>query len=167
MNIVLTGLRGTGKTTIGKILAEKLKREFIDLDEKIEKEQKMKISDIVKKHDWKHFREIEAKAVEDTKDLDNYVIATGGGTLMNAQNAQILKKNGLVILLECELESLKRRLKDEGENRPSITGKKDFLAEIPEVWEERRETYEKIADFNFDTTDAPFVLIAREIAEIV
>lgn len=167
MNIILTGLRGSGKTTIGKLLADKLKRKFIDLDEEIEKTEKMKIADIVTKHDWKYFREIEAKTVKKLQDLDNHVIATGGGTLMNPKNATILKKNSLIILLTCELESLQKRLEDEGENRPSITGKQDFLSEIPEIWEERRETYEKIADFTFETTHEPFILIAKEIAEIL
>lgn len=145
MNIILTGLRGSGKTSIGRVLAEKLKRPFIDLDEEIEKKSGKKIEDIVKKYGWEYFRKLEKEETLKAAQCKNYIIATGGGTLMDRENAQVLKNSGRVIFIYCDLKIIKDRLK-KNKNRPSLTGKENFLDEMDEIWKKRQPIYEKVAD---------------------
>jgi len=110
-NIALTGFMGCGKTTIGKKLAELMGMNFVDLDQKIEKEQGMSISEIFEKRGEMYFRELETQACHDLNTLENTVIATGGGTVIRDQNADILKKNCLIVLLNQELSQIEQNLK--------------------------------------------------------
>ena len=82
MNIILIGFRGTGKTTIGKILARQLGKGFIDADEYLEKKEGMSIKDIFEKGGEKLFRDIESKVIAELPLLDDKVIATGGGAVL-------------------------------------------------------------------------------------
>lgn len=150
-NIILTGMRGCGKTALGKLLAKKSHKKFIDLDSFIEKSQKMKISDIVKSSGWRYFRELENSAVRKIAKEKHIVLATGGGTLMYARNTQLLKKNSIVVYLKAPIETLKKRLKNSSE-RPSLTGK-NFLAEMETILQKRKEKYESAADYIVESDD--------------
>ena len=99
MNIILTGLRGSGKSTIGKLIAEKLKWKFIDLDIEIEKSANSKIKEIVETQGWEYFRTLESNMVKKISKRDKLVIATGGGTIIDPSNEKLLKKNGKIIYL--------------------------------------------------------------------
>ena len=103
MNIILTGLRGSGKTTVGKILAKKLKWKFVDLDKEIEKEEKMKIKNIVELKGWEYFRAKEAEVTKKVAQLDKRIISTGGGTIIDKENEIELKKNGKVVYLYVQI----------------------------------------------------------------
>ena len=94
-NIVLIGFMGTGKTSTGKLLANKLGYAFIDMDSKIEAEEKMTIKDIVARYGEKYFRKKEAMLVQQIAEKKNVVVSTGGGTVMNPENMIILQ-NALV-----------------------------------------------------------------------
>lgn len=109
-NIALTGFMGCGKTTIGKKLAALLEMDFIDLDQKIEKEQNMSISEIFEKRGEMYFRELETQACYELNKLENTVIATGGGTVIRDRNADVLKNNCLIILLNQSLEQIEKNL---------------------------------------------------------
>lgn len=109
-NIALTGFMGCGKTTVGKKLAELMGMDFIDLDQKIEKDMNMSISDIFEKHGESYFRELEARACMDLVKLENTVIATGGGTVIRDQNAGILKENCVIVYLNRSLPQIERNL---------------------------------------------------------
>lgn len=150
-NIVLTGMRGSGKTEIGRILAKKLKRKFIDLDELIEKLAGEKIAEIVRSRGWKYFRELEHKAARKLAKVKNAVISTGGGTLMHKRNVKILKKNDKIIFLHCPVKILKKRIENK-KNRPSLTGKTDFLSELATVYKKRIKTYFSVADAVMDVS---------------
>lgn len=150
-NIVLTGMRGSGKTEIGKYLAELLKRNFIDIDTEIKKHIGRKINEFVKKEGWEKFREIERTITKKTAEKKNVVISTGGGTIIDPENEIVLKKNGFVIFLYCDINVLGNRILN-SEKRPSLTGK-PVLKEIDDVWEKRKKRYEKTADLIFDTSD--------------
>lgn len=150
MNIIITGMRGAGKTKLGKMIAEKLNRNFIDMDKVVEKEAGQKISEMVEKHGWPYFRNLEKKMAKKVGELNNYVISTGGGTMMFEENVKALKKNGIVVLLKTTVEKIKDRINHK-KNRPSLT-EKDFISELQEVWKQRKEKYEKVADIIIDVT---------------
>lgn len=111
-NIFFIGFMGTGKTTIGKLVSQKLGFDFIDTDAAIEEQLSMSISDIFENYGEDYFRELENKIVMDlTKGLGT-IISTGGGTPLYHNNMEIMKENGLVITLETSANILWARLKN-------------------------------------------------------
>lgn len=147
-------MRGTGKTTLGKQLAEALGWPFVDLDREIERISNKKIVQLVEEEGWETFRAIEKKAVEHAAALDCTVISTGGGTLMDHDNTATLKENGHVILLTCDLAQLIKNL-EASHARPALTRGKTALEEVAEVWESRKARYHEVADTVHDTSDWP------------
>ncbi len=106
-NIVLIGMPGSGKTTIGKILADKLSRRFIDLDEEIKAEEGMVPSEIINKYGEEKFRAIEKNAAKKVASVTGAVIATGGGTVIAPENVRALKRNGKIIFINRDIEKIK------------------------------------------------------------
>ncbi len=150
MNVVLTGFRGSGKTTVGKALAERLGREFIDCDEYIEKQTGLTIREIFERHGESRFRTIESEAIVELARLDGKVIATGGGAVLKYQNIQILKRQGrgVVFFLEVGAETAFGRIQADPATRarrPPLT-EKDPLTEVRGQIEFRRPYYMKGAD---------------------
>lgn len=144
-NIILTGMRGSGKSRLGALVGRSLGRRFIDIDELLEKRAGRSIAEFVEKYGWKSFRRLEQKVVQSLRHVHSAVIATGGGTLMYSQNAKILKENGRIIFLECAVPSLQKRLAGNME-RPALLGLVDFLSELPAVYEKRGKKYHAVAD---------------------
>ncbi|HOK39914.1 MAG TPA: shikimate kinase [bacterium] len=161
-NIILIGYRGAGKTTIGKILANKINYNFIDSDEQIEKSEGRKISEIVKKEGWQYFREVEKKIIKQLGSEKNAVISTGGGIVLNIENVNNLKENGWFVYLETTPETIVKRIQND-DNRPSLTGVKSFIEEVTEVLEQRKELYEKYADFKILTDN----MTPEKISEVI
>ena len=154
MNIVLIGYRCSGKTAIGRILAEKLDMDFVDTDVLIEKDAGETIEDIISTKSWDHFRNLERDVVKRISGKENQVIATGGGVVINQENVKVLKENGWILWLDAEPNVLKERMDKEqqsGNIRPALTGA-DPLAEIKEVMKTRRPMYKEAGDFMVDTT---------------
>jgi 3-phosphoshikimate 1-carboxyvinyltransferase len=150
-NIVLTGLRGTGKTAIGQNLARILNYDFIDTDHLIEKEQNKKIAQIVAGKGWPYFRKLENLTAKKLSGIKKTIIATGGGFFLNPQNTALLKKNGNVVLLTCPAELSAKRIYGDT-NRPQLTKKTNPIEELKQLWEERKKIYFEAADLVFDTT---------------
>src|SRR5947209_804954 len=94
MNIILIGMRGSGKSTIAKKLAKKLDKSFYDMDTILSKKVGMTLPDYVKQFGWESFRDKESKIALDVSQLTNAVIATGGGIILREENINALKKNG-------------------------------------------------------------------------
>src|SRR5262249_6908503 len=149
--IILTGLRGTGKSSVGKVLAQRLNFAFVDTDTRIEKLAGSRIAAIVAQHGWEHFRALERQVVTQVAATDRHIVAAGGGTLIDAENTRLLKVRGVVVLLICELSILQRRLAF-GSNRPSLTGQGSAAVELAQVWEARRERYYSVADVTYDVS---------------
>lgn len=148
-NIVLIGFMGTGKSAIGRRLAARLNREFVDTDEEIERVTGKTIAQIFAKHGEKRFRSEEALMVKKVAARENLVIATGGGVVLNPENVRLLKENGILILLTADPEVIYRRVKRK-KNRPLLEGSADLLSRIKELLAEREEAY-KVAEFSVDT----------------
>lgn len=164
-NIVLIGYRCTGKTVVGKGLAQRLNLDFIDIDEYIETKASSSINDIVSGPGWDEFRKLEKEAIKRLSSMNRKVIAAGGGAVLDSENVRNLKKNGVVILLEAKPETILDRMrsdkKTEGQ-RPGLTGK-DPYGEIEKVLKARRPFYNRAMDFSIDTTSKDVESIVNEI----
>jgi len=168
-NLVLIGMRCSGKNYHGAKIAKLLGRKFIDLDLEIEKAEKMKISEIVKLKGWGYFREAEqkicsafAKASSD-KSFVPSVIATGGGMVLDSKNMKAFQQHSVVVFIYADPHVLLDRIKKTPLARPSLTGKK-IEHEIHELWEHRRPLYLKYADYVWDDTSG--LILGRHYREI-
>ncbi len=161
-NIILTGYRGSGKTTISKILSKKLDLPVFCLDKEIEKTSKIEIKEIVKKYGWDKFREIETETAKKASLLDNYIIDTGGGIITREENIENLSKSGIVFWLKAEPDVLKERIKDE-KSRPSLTKGKTFVEEIKDVLKEREPKYSQFSDHIIDAS----LPLSKQINKII
>ncbi len=116
MNIVLIGFRGTGKSTVGKLLANRLKRDFIDTDEYIVSTTEKTIKDIFEEEGEEGFRKIETNAIAKLSKMSNKIIAAGGGVVLKKENVENLKSNGFLILLEATPEIIHKRITQDEKN---------------------------------------------------
>jgi len=121
-NIVLVGFMGTGKTSVGKILAEKLKRPVIDVDRRIEKSRRQTIGEIFEKHGEPYFRELEKSVILQVSREKGTVITTGGGAVLDPQNLAALKAGGWVVALFAKPETVFQRV-GRSKQRPLLKGK--------------------------------------------
>ena len=149
-NIAIVGFMGTGKTTIAKLLANKLKRPYVDLDDQIETKEGMLILDIFSQKGEAYFRKAEKAVVSQISSGNNFVIACGGGVVLDEDNIKNLKKNGFIICLEATPEVILSRTKDY-KHRP-LLNVDDPSLKITELLEKRRSCYAK-ADYSLDTSD--------------
>lgn len=146
--ILLTGFRGSGKSTVGKALAEKLDWKFFDLDEEIERKEKKSISEIVRERGWDYFRAIERLFLEEISRLERVVCALGGGAVLHTEQMNSLKRNSVIIWLKPDLDTIKTRLLSDPKTvsqRPSLTNL-DPISEIEKVYAEREPLYKAFAD---------------------
>lgn len=143
-NIVLTGMPGSGKTTLGKRIAEKLNREFIDTDGLFERTFKISIPDFFKKYGEEKFREKETEIIKSVCDRQSLVIATGGGVVTQSINILLLKRNGKIFFIDKELKFLQT-----GNGRPLTP---DFAA-LQKKYSERLPLYLKSADKHLKLSD--------------
>ena len=150
MNIVLIGYRGTGKSTVGRLLAGRLGREFVSTDEEIVKRTRRTIPEIVAQQGWDYFRDLESDICRELGSRDQLIIDTGGGAILRAQNVEVLKKNGTLIWLTASVETITKRIGGDNQ-RPSLTGTKSFVDEIQDVLRERTPKYQAAAEHTIAT----------------
>jgi len=165
-NIILIGLRGSGKTRVGKILAKKLGWNFVELDELVVKKAGLSIPEIVKKHGWRYFRYLETKVLKEISGLKKSVISTGGGVVTRQKNIKILKEIGIVFWPKVSPETAAKRIvKDKSKIRPPLTKQKSLLAEMKEILKKRGKLYQKTANHIIDTENSSLQKVAREILQ--
>jgi shikimate kinase len=155
VNIVLTGYRCSGKTTVGEILAGDLGRRFVDTDRVVEEKIGNSIQGYVSINGWGKFREVERQIVTDIASEDNLIIATGGGVVTEPENMTNLRKNGWVVWLQVDPETIRDRMDKDVHTvaaRPSLSGE-GSLNEIEEVLKERSELYAGSSDYCLSTDD--------------
>jgi len=148
-NVVLIGMRGSGKTTIAKLLSQRLNREYFELDEIMVKKLGMTIPEIVDTYGWDHFRDQESAIVQEVSLLQNKILSTGGGVVTREKNISALKQNGFLVLLSASVGVLSDRI-GEDLNRPSLTNKKSRREEMEELLKQREKLYLDAADVVID-----------------
>ena len=141
-NIILTGFMGSGKTTVGRLLAEKTDRLFFDIDSVLEDVHSMKITEIFEKYGEEYFRKEETEICRKISSLNGCIIATGGGIIKNSENITALKSGGKIYFINPDLSEIGKRLESDT-TRPLIQKKEN----IEKLYNERIGIYKKTADF--------------------
>ena len=156
MSIVLIGYRGSGKSTIGKRLADRLWQPFVDVDDLIVKKAGKNIKQIFEQDGEPAFRELEAEAVREICKLSEHVIGLGGGTLGREANRQAIRDAGhKVIYLKCEPAELHRRIEADPHTaitRPNLTALGGGIEEVKKMLAEREPLYRKVMHAELDVT---------------
>lgn len=145
MNIVLIGYRGTGKSTVGKVLAARLGRSVVSTDAEIVRRAGQTVPEIVAQHGWDHFRDLESTVCQDFATRDGLIIDTGGGAILRPHNVECLKKTGTLFWLTASVATIASRIGCDTQ-RPSLTGTKSFVEEVEEVLAVRTPKYQEAAD---------------------
>ncbi len=149
--IYLVGSMGSGKSSIGKLLAKKLDVPHYDLDKTIESNEKMSISKIFDIHDEKHFRKLESAALEECSKHNKFVISTGGGCILDERNQKILK-NGLVIYLKINLDAQYERIKNRS-HRPLLNNNNNIKETLKNLDTLRGNVYSSISNIEVDVSN--------------
>lgn len=165
MNLVLIGYRGTGKSTVGKILARKLGRTVVSTDAEIVKRANLSVPEIVKQFGWDHFRDLESAVCRDVAAQDQLIIDTGGGAILRPENVEALRKTGTLIWLTATVDTITRRIGGDTQ-RPSLTGTKSFTDEIREVLNERTPKYQAAAAHVVSTDGISSAQVADRILQL-
>ncbi len=148
--LVIIGLMGAGKTSIGKMLAAELDYDFIDSDEMIVKREQRSILDIFAQSGEPHFREVERAVIQDLMlDVAPHVIGTGGGAFMNAETRAAIKETGVSIFLKASLDVLAERVGN-GEGRPLLTAGNSPREVLDKLMQDRYPIYAE-ADLAVET----------------
>ncbi len=150
-NIVLIGFMGSGKTSVGKRLSLRMKWEFIDMDDFIEKREGMTINEIFAQKGEPYFRSMEKELCERFSQPKCKIIATGGGVIKNEDNMNNLKKGGVVIYLKSKPETIAYNLRNDN-TRPLLMCE-DKLGKIKELLTQREPVYNKYADIIIDVSE--------------
>ena len=150
MNIVLIGYRGTGKSVVGKLLAQKLNRETISMDEEIVKKAGMSIPEFVAQNGWPKFRDLETEVARELAAHDSIIVDCGGGIIERPENIPALRTNGVIFWLQASVEVIVSRIADSTE-RPALTEGKTFTEEVAEVLDRRTPLYSEAAQHTINT----------------
>jgi shikimate kinase len=146
--LILVGLPGVGKTTIGKEVARKLGRSFLDFDQEIERRSGMEVREIFRLKGEDHFRELEFGLTKELSSAGGMVLSPGGGWITQSKSVELLRSVGRIIYLRASPEAVARRLR-RVETRPLLAGRDPVVA-LRELYQKRRALYET-ADTVIDT----------------
>jgi shikimate kinase len=143
-NLILVGMMGSGKTTMGKTLARHLDKTFVDSDEEIQKRTGVTIPHIFDVEGEAGFRQRETAVICDLVGRENMVLATGGGAVLVEQNRAMLQRNGIVVYLKASVHDLWQRTRHD-RNRPLLQTE-DPRAKLNELFQQRDPLYREVAD---------------------
>ncbi len=150
-NIVLVGFMGTGKTTVGKLLAEQTGMPLVDMDTQIEERAGKTINEIFAQDGEPHFRALEREIAQELASKDSQIISTGGGIVLNPDNIADFEKTGLVVCLLADADTVLDRVRHDS-SRPLLADDKE--SKIVELLQSRKHLYESIPH-KIDTSDRP------------
>jgi shikimate kinase len=161
-SIVLVGIMGAGKSSVGRRLAGRLGVPFVDADIEIEKAAGMSISEIFAKHGEPYFRAGESRVIARLLDGGPQVLATGGGAFMNPQTRETVRAKGVSVWLRATLDVLSRRIRRRND-RPLLKGV-DPMETLQRLMDERYPVYAE-ADLTVESRDVPHEAIVDEVIE--
>lgn len=164
-SIVLVGMMGVGKSSIGRRLAARLGVPFVDADSEIEKAAGMSIPDIFARHGEAYFRNGEARVIARLLESGPQVLASGGGAVMNADTREVIKAKGVSIWLRAEFDVLMRRIAKRKNERPML--QTDDPAETLRQLLVAREPLYALADLTVQSREAPHEAIVAEIMRVL
>ncbi|MFQ5932905.1 MAG: shikimate kinase [Nitrospiraceae bacterium] len=166
MNLILIGYRGTGKSSVGRLLAERLGWDLISTDAEIVRKAGLPIPDIVQQFGWDHFRNLESVVCRELADKDHLIIDTGGGAILRPENVENLKATGSLVWLTAKVRTIIERIGGDTQ-RPSLTGAKSFTDEVEEVLRERQPKYKAAADHVVVTDEKSLSEVADTIVAML
>jgi shikimate kinase len=161
-NLVLIGFMGTGKTEVGRLLAEALNRRLVDTDQMIVEREGQLVKDIFALRGEVYFRQKEQELIQELSARKGLVIATGGGIVLNAENVNLLRESGYVVWLDADGDTLADRLAGDT-GRPLLAGGTDLTA----LYREREALYREAAHVRVDTTGKAPLAVADEIIQAI
>lgn len=162
--LALVGYRGTGKSTIGRLLAERLSRPFVDADVELEARIGMPIAKVFEEQGEWSFREMEESLLGELTARSGPVLATGGGCVLRASNRRALRRFGFVAWLTADPATLANRLRDDPAGRPALTDR-GLVDEVAEVLQFRTPLYREVAHEVIDTEDQSPEVVADRVLE--
>lgn len=170
--VYLSGFMATGKSTIGPILANTLGWSFYDIDKAIESECCSTIGELFNEKGEKEFRKIETDVLSNLTPTQNAIIALGGGTMLNKKNIALMKKKGIIVLLESSESQIYHRMKNK-KGRPlaltesgNILSEKELRTRIRNLLQSRKNFY-KEADIKINTTNERIGVTVDKLAKII
>ena len=161
-NIVLLGFMGTGKSSVGRMLAKRLQRPFIDTDQKIETDYKKTIPEIFAEHGEEGFRKIEQEVIAEVSGMKGVIISTGGGSVLRKANVDALRQNGILITLTASAKVIIERVR---------LKKNRTLLNLPDLDEfikkliNEREPFYSVGDLIVDTTESALHEVTNKIID--
>lgn len=163
-NIYLVGFMATGKTVVGRKLAERKAREFVDLDDLIERREKQSIADVFAQKGEAYFRQAESAVLAETAKKDNLIVACGGGIVINKDNVDVMKASGKIICLTADVDVLLKR--SAGLSHRPLLNIDNPRKRIESLLKERAPFYES-ADETIDTSGLSIGEVVTKIYECV
>jgi len=161
-SIALIGFMGVGKTAVGKALADKLGKEFVELDSQIEQKAGKSITQIFEQDGEIAFRELEIESVKQVSEKKNTVIACGGGVVLNKINIDRLRENARIVYLVASPQIILKRILKGGEKRP-LVNVSDKAVTIRELLKFRKPFYERAADITINTSNLSVNSVVKQI----
>ena len=165
MNLYLIGYRCTGKTSVGRMLAEAMAWTFVDMDQELVSEAGIPIEEIVDSQGWKYFREQESKLLQRLSQIAEQVISTGGGVVTVPENIATMRDSGKVVWLHASPDTIAARMeadRDTAGQRPPLYGN-DSVVEIEEVLAERLPLYDEAMHLQVETDDLSVAEVSESI----
>jgi len=167
--LILVGYRATGKSTLGRLLAERWGFEFVDTDVWVEARAGRSIAQIFNRDGESGFRDLEARVVADVLNVpEPLVVATGGGAPLRESTRRLMKEKGVVVRLVASVETIAKRMlgdRTTAARRPRLTDASSPVAEIERVLGEREPIYRDAATFEVDTDGKTIDELVEEIAD--
>ena len=158
-NIVLIGMPACGKSTIGYWLSKKIGYPLLDTDKYLEEKENRIISDIFSNEGEEYFRNLETKYLKELSEKEGFIISTGGGAVKKKENIDILKKNGIVIFLNREINDIS---KENHKHRPLLQD----INNIQKLYDERIDLYKKYSDIIIKNNDDMGIIVDRIITAL-
>ena len=165
-NIIIVGMTGAGKTTVGKILSKEISRNFFDIDHEVEKVTNLKIKDFFRIYGEPEFRRLERSIlIKLISEKNKFVISPGAGIFCNSELREILLKECICVFLDAKLNTLMSRLKKNLSNRPKLN-KGKLEDNLKQMYKERVSHYKK-SHFSINVSDISILDIVKNIVKVL